>query len=71
MLSVALPGQLNAYGGLSIFSKNLILVRLGLKFDGLGWKFADAALKIQDLGSKFEGLGWKLDLLGLNFEDLA
>ena len=53
MLFAAIPEQPNANRGFSIFSKKLILVELGLKFEDLG-------LKCEDLGLKFDDSGFEI-----------
>ena len=54
-LFVAIPGQPDANRGLSIFSKKLILVEWGLKFEDLGWKLEGLGLKLIDLGFLIKG----------------
>ena len=51
-LFVAIPGQPDANRGFSIFSKKLIFVELGLKFQESVAEFQDLGLKLIDLGSK-------------------
>ena len=70
-LFVAIPGQPNANRGFSIFSKKLILVELGLKFEDLGSNFEDAGSKFEDLPSEFEELGSNFEDLGSEFEDMG
>ena len=77
-LFIVTPGQPNANRGFSVFSKKLIFVELGLKFqepvpefEDSGLKFEDSGLEFEDLGLKLEDLGWKLKDLGRKFEDLA
>ena len=48
MLFVANPGQPDANRGFSIFSKKLILVELGLKFENWGLKFEALKLKFEN-----------------------
>ena len=49
MLFAAIPGQPNANRGFSVFSKKLIFVELGLKFQ-------ESVAECEDLDAEFEDL---------------